>query len=114
MLDAKLLQGTAELRQNRSGHRSARFRREEIVAAPIGIERAKQTMSRHHVTHPAQARRSTLLIDQEHRVDGARRIFHRHNQVMLARVTGQPGMRRGILMQHHSHHRTPRPLLAMR
>jgi hypothetical protein len=47
VLDAKLLQGAAELRQNRPRHRPARFRREEIVAAPISIERTEQAMPCH-------------------------------------------------------------------
>jgi hypothetical protein len=71
-------------------------------------------MLRNHLAHPAQARRRAFLIHQERRIQLAGGILHRHHQVLLAGVSGQPGVRRGVLMQHHAHHRTPWPLLAMR
>ena len=65
MLDAELLQGTAELRQNRLRHPAARLRRQEVVAAPVSVERAEQPMLRHHLPHAPQARCRALLIHQE-------------------------------------------------
>jgi hypothetical protein len=114
MLNAKLLQAASDLCQHRLRHLAAAFRREEIMAAPVGVERAEQTVPRHHLTQAAKTRRGALLIHQEGRIELAGGVLHRHHQVVAARHAGQPGVRRGILMQHHSHHRTARPLLAMR
>jgi hypothetical protein len=71
-------------------------------------------MPRHHLTYASKARHRALLVHQKHRVDHTRCVVHRDNKIMRARTTRQPGMRRGVLMQHHSHHRTARPLLAVR
>jgi hypothetical protein len=65
VLDAELIERAAELRQHRLRHPSASFRRLEVVAAAVGVERAEQTMLRHHLPHPAQARCRALLIHQK-------------------------------------------------
>ena len=65
VLDAELLQGTAELRQNRPRYRPAALRREEVVAAPVSIELTEQTVLRNHVAHPVKARCRALLIHQK-------------------------------------------------
>jgi hypothetical protein len=84
------------------------------MAAAVSVERTEQPLALHHLAHPAQARRGPLLIHQEQRVDRAGGVIHRRHQVVLAVSVRQPGMRRGILVQQHPHHRSPRPLLAMR
>ncbi len=53
------------------------------------------------------------LGDEEHRVDLARRVVHRDDQVER-RQSLDPDVPRSVLMQHHSAHRPPGPLLAMR
>jgi hypothetical protein len=55
-----------------------------------------------------------FLIDQKHGANLARCIFHSDNEIALARIARHPGVRRGILMQHHAHHRASRPFLAVR
>jgi hypothetical protein len=84
------------------------------MAAPVGIELAKQPVPVDHLADPAQARLGALLLDQKGRVDRARRIVQRHHQVVLRLIARQPGKPRGILMQHHADERPARPLLAMR
>ena len=40
---------------------------------------------RHHLAYALKARRRALLIDQKHRVDLARCIFHSHNEILPRR-----------------------------
>ena len=54
VLDAELLQGPPDLRQQRLRHLPARLRRHEVVAAAVGVERAEQPMLRHHLAHACE------------------------------------------------------------
>ena len=60
---------------------------------------------------------TTLLyppfIHQDRGVNRARRVIHRHHEIKRAN-SGQPGVFRTIVMQHHTHHRTARPLAPVR
>jgi hypothetical protein len=114
MLDTEFLQRPPDLRQNRLRHLAPCLGGEEIVAATVAVERAEQAVTFNHFAQAAEARRRALLGHQESRIDPAGGVLHRHHQIILARVPGQPGMRRSVLVQHHPHHWPPRPLLAMR
>src|SRR5581483_566009 len=67
------------------------------------LDRLSQTLER---------RGRALLVDQKHRIDLARRVVHRDNQIQR-RPTRQPSMRRAILKQHHARQGLTNPLLAM-
>ena len=82
------------------------------MAAAIGVERAEQAMRRNHLAQRPQRRCRAFLLNQDHRIDLARRIVHRHDQVHR-RPTFDPDVARAVLMQHHARQRTPLPLLAM-
>ncbi len=86
----------------------------EIVAAAVGVELAEQPVPVDHLGQRAKARGRALLLDDKARVDRAGRIVQGDHQIVLPIIARQPGKARGILMQHHAHHRPPRPLLAMR
>ena len=54
VLDAELLQAPADLRQHRLRHLAAGLRREEVMAAAVGVERAEQAVPRHHLAQPGK------------------------------------------------------------
>jgi hypothetical protein len=66
-----------------------------------------------HLGQPAEARGRPLLLDQDGRVDLARRIIERDDEVER-RPAGEPGVRRAILEQHHARQRPAWPFLAVR
>jgi hypothetical protein len=96
------------------GHLLAGLGRMEIVAAPIGVERAEQPVPLDHFEQAAKARGCALLLDQKGRADRAGRIVHRHDEVDLALQSRQPEMARTVLVQHQAWQRPTRSLLAMR
>ena len=114
MLNAELGQRPADLGQHRPGDLAASLGRPEIVAAAIGVERAEQAVARDHLAQAAKGRGRALLIDQEGRVDRAGGVIQGDHQIVLAPIARQPGVGRGVLMQHHADHRPARPLLAVR
>lgn len=83
------------------------------MAAAIGVEAAWQTVLRDHLVQRAEGRMRALFRDQKGRVDLARGIVQRHDQVERRRAV-QPFMPRSILVQHHAPQRAARPLAAMR
>ena len=70
-------------------------------------------MLANHLAQRLERRRRPFLLDQKHRVDLARRIVHRHDQIHR-RQTLEPGVPRAVLVQQHAPQRPARPLLAMR
>ena len=65
MLDAELLEGSADLGQLGLGNGFAGFRRVEIVATSVGIERTEQPVPLNHLTQAPEARGGALLVHQE-------------------------------------------------
>ena len=112
MLDAELRQGTADLGLVRPRRFLAALRDVEIVAAAVCVERAEQAVRRNHLAQRPQCRGGAFLRNQDHRIDFARRIIERHDQVHR-RPAFDPDVARAVLMQHHARQRTPLPLLAM-
>src|SRR5919206_1884365 len=113
VLDAELLQRTPDLGQLILIDRLAGLGREEIVTAPIGIERTEQALACDHLAKATQAREGAFLFDQKGRVDLARGVVQRDDQIQW-RLPAQPGMGRAVLEQHHPGQRLAHPLLAMR
>ena len=113
MLDTELRQGPAQLRRLRLGHLLASLGREEVMAAAIRVQRAKQAVPLHHLAEPPECRGGAFLLDQEHRVDRPCRVIERDNQIEL-RLAFEPGKPRAVLMQHRANNRPARTLLAMR
>ena len=70
-------------------------------------------MRRDRLGQAGEARHRPFLRHEERRVDVARRVVHRHDQVDVMTQRRDPAMRRAILEQHHPRQRTARPLLAM-
>src|SRR5579875_711201 len=84
------------------------------MAAPVGVERTEQALGLHHLPHTTQAGGRPFLINQEQGVDRAGGVIHRRHQIVKTLVAREPGVPRGVLMQHHADHRPTRTLLAMR
>jgi hypothetical protein len=114
MADAELRQGAPDLRLYALRNRLPGLGRMEIVAAAVGVELAEQPVLRDHLGQRAKARPGALLLDDKARIDRAGRVVEGDHQIVLPIIARQPGEARGILMQHHAHHRPSRPLLAMR
>jgi hypothetical protein len=83
------------------------------MAATIGVERAEQTMLANHFTQGLERRCRPFFLDQQHRVDLARRIVHRDDQVHRGQ-TLDPGVARPVLVQQHAPKWTAWTLLAVR
>ena len=83
MLDVQLLQRPPHLRQLRLVDLPARLRRDEVVAAPVGVERREQTMRADRLRQSAKAGGRALLLAQENRSDRAGRVVHRHDQIQI-------------------------------
>src|SRR5665213_2016782 len=114
MLDAELPEGAADLGWVALVDLAAGRGRVEVVAAAITVERTEQAVPRHHLAKPLEARGGAFLLDQEGRVDRAGRVIERHYQIVVPDIAGEPGVARGVLVQHHADHRPARTLLAMR
>jgi hypothetical protein len=112
--DAKLRQRAPDLRLHALRHWLPGLGRMEIVTAAVGVELTEQPMPIDHLGQRAKARSRALLFDDEARIDRTGRVVEGDHQIVLPIIARQPGEARGILMQHHAHHRPPRPLLAMR
>ena len=83
------------------------------MAAAIGVERAEQTALANHFAQGLERRRRPFFLDQQHRVDLARRIVHRDDQVHRGQ-TFDPGVARPVLVQQHARQRPAWTLLAVR
>ena len=85
---------------------------------PVGgrrepIQGREQPVLADHLVQTAKARGGALLLDQKDRVDRARRIVERDDQIERP-LAGQPRVRRAVLKEHHAGQRPARPLLAVR
>ena len=94
MANAQLTQCPPNLRQMPLVHLAAGLRRDEVVRAAVGIERAKQPMRRDRLTQPEKARHRAFLVHQDRRVDPIRRIIQRHDQIQIVSQRADPAMRR--------------------
>src|SRR5215468_7120511 len=83
MLDPKPIKRASDLRELAPVNSLARLRRVEIMAAAIGIEARHKPLRREHLQQPTKRRNRAFFLDQERRVDRARGIVHRHNQIKL-------------------------------
>ena len=81
MLDPEVLESSPNLRQMLLVDRSIRVRRVEVVAATIRVEARWQTVCGKRLQKPTKARCRAFFLNQKRRVDRARRIVHRDNQV---------------------------------
>lgn len=113
MLDAKPGQSPPDLGLDGPLNRLAGLRGEEIVAAPVGIEAQRQALAAKHLKQGLEGRRCPFLGHEEGRIDPARRVVERHDQVHGGQA-GHPHMARPVLVQHHPRQRLARPLAAMR
>ena len=71
------------------------------MAGAIGIEARRQAVRCEHLQQRSQRRGGAFLLDQKRRVDRARRVIHRDDQVER-RLSIQPGRARAVLVQHHA------------
>ncbi len=112
MTDAELLQGSPDLGQLGLGDLAAPFRREEVVAATVGVELHEQAVPLDHLEQPAEAAHRAFFVDQERRIELAGGVVHRDDQVER-RLVGEPGVLRAVLMQQHATHWPARTLATM-
>src|SRR5882672_9808309 len=83
------------------------------MAAAIGVERAEQALLANHLAQGLERRCRPFFLDQQHRVDLARRIVQRNDQIHR-RQTFDPDMARPVLVQQHAPKRPTWTLLAVR
>ena len=83
------------------------------MTASIRIQRTEQPVLRDHLPQALERRRRSLLVHQKRRVDRARRIVERDDQIER-RLPFEPGMAAPVLMQHHPNQRPPWTLLPVR
>ena len=101
MLDAEPIERTAHLGEALPIDRFAGLGGVKIMAAPIGVEARGQAVRREHLKEALECRGGPFLIDQEGRVDGARRVVHGDDQIKR-RLPIEPSRPRTVLVQHHA------------
>src|SRR5579884_2117664 len=113
VLDPQLAQRPPDLRQYALGDLAARFRRMEVMAAAVAVERAEQALGRDRLDQAAKARERPFFRDEERRINLARGVVERDDEVERP-LAVEPGVPRGVLMQHHADHRPALPFASMR
>ena len=113
MLDPQPIERTADLGQALLVNRRAGRGGVEVMAAAVGVERARQAVSDEHLEQAAECRSRSFLLHQEGRIDRARRVIHRDDQIER-RLPVQPAMPRAVLVQHHAFARLALALAPMR
>ena len=111
-IDAQLPERPTDLRRLLLVHLPPGLRRAPVVAPAIRIKRAEQAMRLNHLAQRRKTAHRPLLGHEKRRVNLARRIVHRHNQVPP--TPRNPLMTRPIPVQHHPGQRTTRALATMR
>jgi len=106
MLDAEMLERPANLRRPRTGDLVARLVGRKMVAAPILIKAQRQAVPAKHFRQSRERRGRAFLGRQKGRVDRARRIVQRDDQIerRLAQsgaCGAAPELADG-LVQHHA------------
>src|SRR5512134_1299250 len=113
VLDAELRQCPADLGANLRVGFLAGLEGDDVVAAAVGVEAARQAVAGKDRKQGAEGRGGALLCDQDRRIDRAGGVVERHHQV-ARRQTRNPDVARGVLVQHHPRERPARPAPAMR
>jgi hypothetical protein len=83
------------------------------MAAAIRVEARCQPVSGEDLEQRLKRRSRAFLFDQKGRIELARRIIHRRDQVEH-RLAGKPRRLRAVLVQHHPLARLALALAAMR
>src|ERR1700722_2282107 len=104
MLYAELLQCPSHLCRTIFVHFTSNLRREEIMASPVGVERAEQAMLADGLMDAAETAVRTFLNAEESRGNLTGRIIHGNNQIAI--LIAEPLVLARILMNHHPAHRT--------
>jgi hypothetical protein len=86
---------------------------EEVMAAAVGIETRGQALGREHLQKAPEGRSGAFLLDQERRVERARRVIHGDDEIKL-RLARKPSRWRAILVQHHAFARLALALATVR
>ena len=110
-LHPELAHGPPELRHTHPVHLAPRLGRVPVVRAPVGVQARRQPPPLDDLRHPPKARRSPLLLDEEHRVVLRSRIVERDDEVPMP--SRHPLMGRTILVQHHPPQRRSLPAPAV-
>ena len=113
MLDAEPVERTADLGETVLVDRFTGLGREEVMAAAIGIETARQPFAGEHISQRRKGRGGAFLLDQKRRIGRARRIIHGHDQVEFT-LTFEPGEAAAVLVQHHAFARLALALASVR
>ena len=101
VLDAELGERPADLGHLILGDLLARLGGEEVMARPVGVERARQALRGDHLGERPEGARGAFLVHQKGRVDLAGGIVQGDDQVELLLERRQPAVARAVLMQHH-------------
>ena len=109
MLDAELRERPPDLRRPLLVDLAAGLRRHEVMAPPVGVEAAEQTLRLDRLLEPPEARVRAFLLHQKGRIDLARGIVHARHQVQLSVQRRKPAEGRGVLEHQHAGKRPPGP-----
>jgi hypothetical protein len=93
VLDAELGQRPADLGQLILGDVLPRLGRDEVMARPVGVQRAWQTPRAEHLGERLEGAHGAFFVDQKGRVDLGGGIIHGHDQVELLVQRRQPAVR---------------------
>ena len=83
------------------------------MAPAVRVEAQWQAMFAKHLAQRAESRIRSFLIGQKRRIDRARRVIQRDDQIER-RLAAKPFMPRAVLMQHHAWQGAGRTLAPMR
>jgi hypothetical protein len=113
MLDPELPQRSADLGWLLAVERAAGLGGEKVVRTAVGVEAHRQPVLGEHLVERAERRARAFLFHQKRRINLARRVVERHDQIER-RLALEPFMPRAVLMQHHARQRPPLALAPVR
>jgi hypothetical protein len=78
---------------------------DEVMPAPIGVQRAEQAVPADRLGQAEEARHGAFLVDQERRIDRSRRVVEGDDEIEIAPQRRDPAMGGTVLEQQHSRQR---------
>jgi hypothetical protein len=101
VLDAEPIERTADLGAAILVDRFAGLVSVKVVAAAVSVERAGQPVCHEDFEQTTECRGRPFLLRQERRIDRARGVIHRDDQIER-RLPFQPSLPQAVLVEHHA------------